>query len=115
MADQEKANGLFEELKDLCHRGLSLISKLEQEFYREDPSEDRLTNTYETDESLEAKKNVNETKSLTFEEVRTILSELSKSGKTADVKALLKRHGCNKLSEINPEDYSDLVDEAEEL
>lgn len=115
MADQEKANELFEELKDLCYRELNVISKLEQEFYKEDASEDRLTNTYETDESLEAKKEVNEPKSFTFEEVRTVLSELSESGKTAEFKALLKKHGCNKLSEIKPEDYSDLVDEAEEL
>ena len=31
------------------------------------------------------------------------------------VKALLKKHGSNKLSEVNPDDYEELLKEAEGL
>lgn len=38
-----------------------------------------------------------------------------KPGKTAEVKALLRKHGADKLSDIKPEEYATLVEEAEGL
>lgn len=52
---------------------------------------------------------------LTLEDVRKVLTEKSRAGKTSDVKALLKKYGSNKLSEVNPDDYEELLKEAEGL
>lgn len=54
-----------------------------------------------------------EVKKLTLEDVRKVLTEKSRAGKTADVKALLKKHNSNKLSEVNPDEYAELLKEAE--
>ena len=54
-------------------------------------------------------------KEYSFIEVRAVLTEKSRAGKTTEVKALLHKHGAEKLSEINPEKYATLVAEAEGL
>ena len=46
------------------------------------------------------------------EEVRKVLAEMSKHGKTAEVKALLEKYGATKLSEVKAEDYAELLKEA---
>lgn len=46
------------------------------------------------------------------EEVRKVLAEMSKRGKTAEVKTLLEKYGASKLSEVNPKDYAELLKEA---
>lgn len=51
----------------------------------------------------------------TFEEVRAALAKKSKDGKSADVRALINRYGATKLSDIKPEDYSDVMQEAEAM
>jgi hypothetical protein len=50
---------------------------------------------------------------ITLEQVRAVLTEKSRSGLTAQVKALLAKHGANKLSDIDPADYEELLSEAE--
>ena len=52
---------------------------------------------------------------ITLEEVRTVLAELSRDGKTQEVKAILKRHGASRLSEINPDEWEAILDEAAEI
>ena len=52
---------------------------------------------------------------ITLEEVRTVLAELSRDGKTREVKELLKKHGANKLSEVNPDEWETLLEEAAEI
>ena len=54
-------------------------------------------------------------KPLTLEQVRAVLAEKSRDGHTAKVRALLEKHGANKLSEINPGKYPMLLQEAEEI
>ena len=49
----------------------------------------------------------------TEDEVRTLLAAKSRDGYTAEVKALLKSFGANKLSEVKEEDYEDLYLQAE--
>lgn len=51
----------------------------------------------------------------TIEDVRSVLVSLSQDGKTAEVKALLKKYGANKLSEIEPDSYQALLSDAKEL
>ncbi len=49
---------------------------------------------------------------VTIERVRAVLSELSRAGKTAQVKELLKKHGGDKLSAVDPAEYPALLQEA---
>lgn len=48
-------------------------------------------------------------------EVRALLAEISRGGKTAEVKKLLQSHGCEKLSEVESELYGELMEEARAL
>lgn len=52
-------------------------------------------------------------KPITLEQVRAVLAEKSRSGHTAQVCALLEKHGAMKLSEIDPAEYEALLVEAE--
>ena len=54
-------------------------------------------------------------KPITLEVVRAVLAEKSRSGHTAEVRALLEKHGAAKLSEIDPVEYPALLAEAEVL
>ena len=56
-----------------------------------------------------------EPKPLTLEQVRAALAEKSRAGHTAEVKALLIKHGADKLSDIDPAEYPVLLAEAEVL
>ena len=50
-----------------------------------------------------------------LEEVRTVLAEISRSGKTAQMKELLGRFGAGKLSDVKPEAYAALLAAAKEV
>lgn len=50
-----------------------------------------------------------------LEDVRAVLAEKSSAGHTAEVRALLKKHGADKLSEIDPAKYEALLQDAEEI
>ncbi len=52
---------------------------------------------------------------LTLESVRRVLAEKSRSGYTGEIKSLLEKYGANKLSEIEPEKYHDLLEEVKVL
>lgn len=54
-------------------------------------------------------------KPLTLEQVRAVLAEKSRAGHTAEVKALLLKHGADKLSEVAPSEYPALLADAEVL
>lgn len=50
---------------------------------------------------------------LKLEDVRAVLAEKSRTGHTAEVRALLKKYGAAKLSEIDPAKYEALLQDAE--
>lgn len=50
---------------------------------------------------------------LKLEDVRAVLAEKSRAGHTAEVRALLKKYGAAKLSEIAPANYEALMKDAE--
>ena len=54
-------------------------------------------------------------KPMTLPEIRAILAAKSRAGFTAEVKELLKSHGADRLSEIDPKEYPALAKEAEVL
>lgn len=56
-----------------------------------------------------------EKKTITLEEVRKVLATKSKNGKQAEVKELIKRYGVNKLTDIHPCNYKELLELAEVL
>lgn len=127
-------------LKGIGIRFLKLAELKAGEAPEEKP-EDRLTNQFDTDESLEAKdafakanpgkptsamdeshaadypepeieEPVDVAIKPTLEEVRKVLAELSRDGHTADVRQLILSKGKQRLSEIDPGDYQWLLDEA---
>jgi hypothetical protein len=53
--------------------------------------------------------------SISIEEVRSVLAEKSRDGKTKEIKALLLKYDADKLSSVKPEDYSNLLKDAEAL
>lgn len=50
---------------------------------------------------------------LELEDVRAVLAEKSRAGHTVEVRALLKKYGAAKLSEIDPANYEALMKDAE--
>lgn len=65
--------------------------------------------------SVESKPEETEKKQLSLTEVRAVLAEKSRAGFTKEVKALLIKHGADKLSEIKSDEYETLLAEAEVL
>ena len=51
----------------------------------------------------------------TKEDVRICLSEKTASGHSAEVKALLSKHGVKRLSELKAEQYEEVMNEAKEI
>ena len=52
-------------------------------------------------------------KTVNLEELRAVLAEKSRAGKTAEVKGLLNKYGVDKLSELDASKYDELLKEAE--
>lgn len=52
---------------------------------------------------------------ITLEKVRGILAEKSRSGHTAEVRAILRKFGADRLSDIDPKDYAAVLKDAEVL
>ncbi len=63
----------------------------------------------------EVKEEPKQEKSLKLEDVRAVLADKSRSGKTAKVKALIATFGADKLSDIDPNSYVELMKKAEVL
>ena len=55
------------------------------------------------------------TKEVKLEDVRAALADKSRSGKTAEVKALITSFGADKLSDIDSSNYAELMKKAEVL
>ncbi len=51
----------------------------------------------------------------TLEEIRALLAGKSRSGHSAEVKALISKYGANKLSEVPQSSYAEIFKEAEEI
>lgn len=52
---------------------------------------------------------------ITLEEVRAVLAAKSQAGKQPEVKALITKFGGNKLTDIDPQHYHKLMQEAQVL
>lgn len=72
-------------------------------------------NAYSADEPPQKPEESTPTKAVSLEEVRAVLAEKSRAGKTAAVKELLRKHGADKLSDIDPSEFAALLADAEVL
>ena len=50
-----------------------------------------------------------------LEDVRAVLADISRKGHTKEMKALLTEFGAEKLSEVDPSHYPDLLQKAKEV
>lgn len=50
-----------------------------------------------------------------LEQVRGVLADKSRSGKTAEVRAIIQKYGADRLSGIDPKDYPAVLADAEVL
>lgn len=57
--------------------------------------------------------NILEHKEISLEEVRAVLAKKSQEGFTDEIRAIIKDYNCNKLSEVNPKYYLDILQAAE--
>ena len=64
-------------------------------------------------ETHEAEPVSEEKPTITFEQVRAALANKSREGYTLDVKNLVESFGAEKLSEIKPEHYAEILKQAE--
>lgn len=90
-------------VSELQHCGEALISiagSLQEMFSAKEP---------------EAEKPPMPEKVLTLEDVRPVLAQKSVEGHTAEVQALIRKYGADKLSKVAPEHYVALLREAEVL
>lgn len=101
-----KMSELASEIEELKHCGeiLIRISETMAQMFSSDVKEVK----------KEQKKEPKE-KQLTLTDVRKVLAEKSRNGHTAKVKELLIKYEADKLSEIDPSKYSDLLAEVEVL
>lgn len=68
------------------------------------------------EESVELKTKVDtEEKIILIEDVRAVLASKSQDGKQKEVKALIQKYGANKLTDLEPKCYKDLLKDAEEM
>lgn len=74
-----------------------------------DPAEDEPQDAVPKEEPTPEKQTV------TFVQLRSRLSEISRSGHTAEIKELLAKFGAEKLSDVAESDYAALLAEAEVL
>lgn len=52
---------------------------------------------------------------VSLEQVRTVLARLSQAGHTAQVRELIQAAGANKLSEVDPSQFGQLLEQAEAI
>ena len=75
-----------------------------------------LLTALESDEELPKEEKVKqEEKTYEIEDVRKILADKSRLGHTAKIRELLEKYGAKKLSEIDSDNYKDLVADVEKL
>ena len=52
---------------------------------------------------------------VTLEQVRGVLADKSRNGHTAEVRAIIRKYGADRLSDIDPKNYPAVLKDAEEM
>lgn len=97
----EKAIGCLIELVKVANECIDEFKKLKEEFT---PSEKAKVEPIKE-----------EANQPTLEEVRAVLADLSRRGFTTNIRMMLIGFGANKLSEVDPKDFGELLAKAKEL
>lgn len=80
-----------------------------------EPNTEVIKTESKNEESVKAEIKKEEIKTVALEDVRAKLAALSQAGKQKEVKALIKKFGANKLTEVAAENYEALLKEAEAI
>jgi sugar-specific transcriptional regulator TrmB len=83
------------------------VAKKQKEVVQESQKETKSSHTKEKQEETK--------EGLTFEEVRSVLADLIRSGKKDEVNELVHSFDAKKLSDIKESDYEELIAKAKEL
>jgi len=81
----------------------------------EDEAEEPVTNDKPSKAKVPAPEPVVQKATISIEQVRAVLAELSRDGHQVEVKALIAKHGADKLTALNPDCYAELLKEAEAI
>lgn len=110
----DKMFELINSLNALTKAVAALTEKIKSEYLNTfetiyDPEKD------EPQETTAKEQPTSEQQTVTFVQLRSRLSEISRSGHTAEVKELIAKYGADKLSDLAESDYAALLAEAEGL
>ena len=94
-------NEVVEAIKKIGEDVLSLAEKMEK---ADIPDEIEVIPAEKTEKTVS---------SIKLEDIRAVLADISRSGKTAEMKSLLSKHGASKLSDLDPGEYEAILAEAE--
>lgn len=113
----EKLRDMMEIIDGLAECGKALISSgkaLKEYFSEPDEEPTKRKASAKKKPELEADDLPSEI-TLTKEDVRKVLSEVSQSGHRSEVIALLKKYGAGNITNLDKKNYAAVVAEAEEL
>ena len=114
----EKLRDMMEIIDGLAECGKTLISsgRALKEYFSEpaeEPVKKKAPAKKKQEREPEEEKPVEIT--ITKEDVRKVLSEVSQAGHRAEVIALLKKYGAGNITNLDAKDYAAVIAEAEEL
>ena len=110
----EKLRDMMEIIDGLTECGKTLISsgRALKEYFSE-PAEEPVKKKAPAKKKQEPEPEAEIT--ITKEDVRKVLSEVSQAGYRAEVIALLKKYGAGNITNLDAKDYAAVIAEAEEL
>lgn len=73
------------------------------------------TNDTDTEDVLEAEAIKEDKPKISLEDIREVLTPLTRAGKREEVKALLDKYGAKKLPDVKEEDYPEFLEEARKI
>jgi len=111
MPKMKELNETLDEIIESASKVVETAKKMKASF----ASEEEDWNNYRDEELARDEAEEERKQLLTLEEVRKVLAEKSRNGHTAEIKALLKKYGADKLSLVDPEKYEDLLKDAEAI
>ena len=94
-----------------CSEALTKIAEVLSDNLEEASSVQETPSVQETSETMATEPK----KKITLEAVRAALAEKSRSGFTAEVKALIRRFGVEKLSDVDESRFAEVLAEAEAI